>query len=982
MTDTTAFSRFQRLLMLLLCLALSVAFAMPIAAHAQDEKTVRVGWFESPFNTVDEYGRRSGYAYEYQQKIAAYTGWNYEYVEGSWPELVQMLANGEIDLMSDVSRTEEREQSMLFPTLPMGTEEYYLFISSDNEEIKQDDLSTLDGKKVGVTAGTVQARFFRDWALEHGVKAELVELTGSEDEALQMVQKGELDACVTVGAYEDLETTLPICEIAESDFYFAVNAGRPDLLSELNTAMGKIRTENRHYNHELYEKYVHATGDNLFLDAEEKEWLSAHGPIRVGYQDNYLAFCVADKATGELTGALKDYLITASDCMENARLDFQAIAYPTAADAIDALENGDVDCMFPANLTDYDGEVQGLIMTPSLMSTDMWAVVRSSDQKDFAHSEQVTVAVNEGNPNYDMFLVDHFPNWEAKHYPDTAACLHAVAKGEADCILISSYRYSNIAKLCEDLHLTTVSTGVYMDYDLAVRKGDTQLYSILAKTTCMVPDSTITAALTYYSAEDAKVTFTDFLMDNLAAVMAVIAAVALVIIALLLRSMRAVKKANEGQQLISATETDDLTGLYTRSFFFEYASRMYQKDPQAPMDAIVLDIDQFHSVNALNGRDFGDQALIALGDEIRALLEGKQGIAGRIEADRFVIYCEHTDCYGELLASLQSGLDKHAQNANIRLRMGVMPWHEGVEPVKMFDRARIACGMARDHYKDRLVVFDDTMRQQEVFKQRLLNDLRRALEDREFEVYYQPKFDIQSNPPALKSAEALIRWNHSELGMISPADFIPLFERNGQIGLVDKFVWSQAARQISLWREQFGVTLPISINLSRIDVFDPALADTLDQLIEENGLDRSLLKLEVTESAYTENAGQVIEVIEGLRQKGYEIEMDDFGSGYSSLNMLSSMPIDVLKMDRAFINNIEHDEKDVQLVELIIDIARKMNVPVVAEGVETEGQVQLLKELGCDLVQGFYFSPPLPASEFERSLLTEGRPGGSLKPSG
>jgi len=198
---------------------------------------------------------------------------------------------------------------------------------------------------------------------------------------------------------------------------------------------------------------------------------------------------------------------------------------------------------------------------------------------------------------------------------------------------------------------------------------------------------------------------------------------------------------------------------------------------------------------------------------------------------------------------------------------------------------------------------------------------------------------------------------------------VPLFERSGQIGAVDRYVWAEAARQIAEWRDRWGVTLPVSVNLSRVDVFNPDLSEILDGIITQYGLDCSDLKLEVTESAYTENADHLIRVIGQMREKGYQIEMDDFGSGYSSLNMLSSMPIDVLKMDMAFIRNIERNERDFRLVELIIDIARYLKVPVVAEGVETENQLRLLKNAGCDLVQGYYFSPPLNAEEFEQKIL-------------
>jgi len=255
--------------------------------------------------------------------------------------------------------------------------------------------------------------------------------------------------------------------------------------------------------------------------------------------------------------------------------------------------------------------------------------------------------------------------------------------------------------------------------------------------------------------------------------------------------------------------------------------------------------------------------------------------------------------------------------------------------------------------------------------QRLLNDLQGAQQERQLKVYYQPKYDIQCDPPRLSSAEALIRWQHPDFGMISPADFVPLFEGNGLISVVDDYVWREAARQVVAWREEFGFTLPVSVNLSRADVLDLTLVDRLKSLIEENGLQYNDIKLEVTESAYTDNAKELLDVIRRLRDLGFEIEMDDFGTGYSSLNMLSGMPIDVLKMDMKFVSSIEESETDYRLVRLILDIADYLDLRVVAEGVETEGQLGLLKEAGCDLVQGYYFSRPLPPEEFEQLIARE-----------
>ncbi len=428
---------------------------------------------------------------------------------------------------------------------------------------------------------------------------------------------------------------------------------------------------------------------------------------------------------------------------------------------------------------------------------------------------------------------------------------------------------------------------------------------------------------------------------------------------------------SEGRQLISAAEFDRLTRLYSRNFFFEYANRIHQYHPNWRMDAVVINIEQFHSVNALNGREFGDSVLAVIGEGIRDFLARTEGIASRFEADRFDLYCQHREDYQALLDRLQERVGTLSKNVSIRLRMGVAPWREGVDPVLLFDRAQAACNMVRGNYKTRLMVYDEDMRQRELLNQRLLNDLRRAVEEKELKVFYQPKYNVQCEPPRLSSAEALIRWKHPELGMVSPGSFIPLFESNGQIKTVDSYVWNEAARQIAEWRQKFGMTLPVSVNLSRVDIFDPTLEERLEGLIERYGLDHKALKLEVTESAYTENAEQMIELIKRLRTRGFEIEMDDFGSGYSSLNMLSYMPIDALKMDMQFVRNIAQSEKDFRLVEVVLDIAKYLKVPVVAEGVETERQLEMLKGAGCDLVQGFYFSRPLPPEEFEQLIVKE-----------
>ena len=962
----------NRIVLLLFCLLPLLAGLTPAAQAASSSgKNVRVGWFETRFCTTDRFGRRSGYVYEYQQKIAAYTGWIYEYVDGSWPELMQMLKRGDIDMLADVSYAEERTKDMLFSALPMGEEEYYIFATAANTEIRSESLVSLNGKKIGVDSGSIQQRYLADWLKTHDITAEIVPLTDGEEASRNRLFRQEIDAFVTLEAHGGLKDCVPVSKIGSSAIHFAVSKNRPDVLKDLNAAMNRIREEDRFYNQKMHDRYIRSAGSNMFLSLDERQWLNQHSIIRIGYRDNYLPFSATDKATGKVSGALKEYLDFASNCIQNGKLYFEPVAFASTEDALAALRLGEIDCLFPINLSTYDGDKYGIIMTEPPMQAEMYAIVRTASLNGFDFNRAMTAATTYGNFSHHSFIQDHFPNWETAFFLTYEDALQAVGENKADCMMISNYRVNKFKQLLDKYNLATLNTGIPMNQYVAVHRDKEYLYSILNKTIHLLPRTTINASLAAYTYEEKSVTFMDFIQQHLIEFVAIIAVTAVMFLLLVLRNMKAEKKSLERKQLITATEFDSLTGLYNINFFHEYVNQLRQKYPNRKMDAVAIDIEQFLLLNDLNGREFSDSILREVGKEIRNFLKGTDGIATRIEGDRFSIFCEHQEDYQALLDRFQNRMDELVRNVSIRLRMGVMPGQADVDPVQLFDRAWLACNKVRGSSSKHLMIYNEEIHEKEHLNQRLLNDLRRGVEQHEFKVYYQPKYAIQSNPPKLDSAEALVRWEHPELGFIPPNEFIPLFEKNGQISIIDKYVWTETARQIAVWRDKFGITVPVSVNLSRIDLFDPKLESILDKIVEDNGLERRFLKLEITESAYTENEEKVLEVMSRLRSKGYEIEMDDFGAGYSSLNMLSSMPVDVLKMDRAFIMNIDQNDKGHHLVELILDIARNLNVPVIAEGVETESQMAFLKKAGCAIVQGYYFSRPLPPDKFEPFIVKE-----------
>ena len=428
----------------------------------------------------------------------------------------------------------------------------------------------------------------------------------------------------------------------------------------------------------------------------------------------------------------------------------------------------------------------------------------------------------------------------------------------------------------------------------------------------------------------------------------------------------------EDNTIIRSAEKDQVTGLYTRDLFFEYVRQIDVHQKNLDMDCIVFNIDHFHLVNEMYGREVGDQILKKVADAIMDVMESNASLACRTEGDAFYLYCSHQDEYESIVDHITEVVGSDSGPAKIRLRAGVYQYADlTMDPETMFDRAKLACDRIKGDYTVTVAYYDKELYQKAIYQEHLIENIDKSIKDEDFKVYFQPKYDITGDKPKLRSAEALIRWVHPELGMISPGEFIPLFESNGLIQKVDNYVWNKAAACVKEWKDKYGVSVPVSVNVSRIDIFDSKLEEKLQNILDANGITEADLMLEITESAYSDNADSLTEVANRLRDRGFMIEMDDFGSGYSSLNMITTLPIDVLKLDMKFVRNMEKDEKSLKLVELIIGIAGFLNVPVVAEGVETQSQLDTLKKMGCQVIQGYYFSRPVPASEFEEFIKRE-----------
>lgn len=412
---------------------------------------------------------------------------------------------------------------------------------------------------------------------------------------------------------------------------------------------------------------------------------------------------------------------------------------------------------------------------------------------------------------------------------------------------------------------------------------------------------------------------------------------------------------------------DELTGIYNKQAFYTKTKEMLLDNPDKNFDLLRINIERFKVLNDLFGESTGDKLLRYIGKFLKEI-NLPLCVSGRLYADNFVV------CYEagkgdsrRMINTLQMVADSFAINNRTILSFGLYRIDDKTLPVSvMCDRANMALWKAKGNFKNPYCEYDEKMRQQVLKEQKIINAMEMAIQNKEFTLYLQPKYDIEKG--TIIGAEALVRWISRENGFISPGDFIPVFENNGFVYEVDKFIWEESCRYLRKWLDEGREVHPISVNVSRIDLYDPKLVKHLVDLREKYQLPSQYLELEITESAYTEDPEQIITITRQLREAGFVILMDDFGTGYSSLNMLKDIQIDVLKLDMGFLKSSDYSAKGGNILTAILKMAESLKMQTIAEGVETKEQVEFLKSIGCKYVQGFYYSKPLPVGEFEKLI--------------
>ena len=542
----------QRCICILLCLVLYVTvLPFPVSAEKEKTRTVRVGWYEGIYNTTGADGQRRGYSYEYQQAVAAHTGWKYEYVEGSWAELMSMLKKGQIDLLGGISYAEERSTSMLFSALPMGEDRYYLYVNPSNTDISASNLTTLNEKRIGMMPDTLSDEMFHEWEKSHGVNTQQVDIIDVND-VRQKLKNHEIDGFVLNESPQwERDNISPALLIGGSYNYFAVSKKRPDLKEELDQAMQKIERENPFYTDDLYKRYLSANSLETLTD-EEQNWLEQHGAVRIGYLKNDVGVSLADTESEKPVGIINDYISLASGCLGEKNIEFQLTGFDSQEEELQALKDGRIDMIFHMNQNPYEAEQNDVILSNTVFEVNV-AVL--TGVKKFDENKENTVAVRRNNLLGKWYISFNYPFWKIKEYDSSDEVEKAVRSGEADCFVVKA---GQSLETMADSKMRSIFLTKSGDSCFAVTRDNTTLMNILNKTIQTLPASRLSSQFCVYENAPGKVTLAEYIKDNLRAVSIGFVSTVLVIIMIIVYLMVKARKAQIQAEKANAAKSDFL----------------------------------------------------------------------------------------------------------------------------------------------------------------------------------------------------------------------------------------------------------------------------------------------------------------------------------------------------------------------------------------------------------------------------------------
>ena len=986
----------RRIRALAVALVLLLSAILPCVAMAVTIPVVKIAVLNYPrYMSQKSDGTYYGFGIEYMEHLSQYGQFICNFVPMTLEEANTRISDGRIDLIPGHRKSSEREMQMLFTDLPMNIDANVLCCRADDNRFAYSDFSAYDGMTVGIMAGSSLLDDLEAAEKEYGIQMDI--RTYPDDRSCHnALMNSEVDALM-IGAFRLTPDVKVLARLSASPLYIACNASQTALLERINRAQGELWASEPMYSANLWQKYYSDISDSVSLSTNEQAYLTEHPVLQVGLLANVPV--LSDNSKVNATGAFRDWF---EQTYSQTGFSFEFTSVPTYEDLVAGLTDKTFDVIFPVSVPQSKaGETPGLLLLDAGFPDSLVAVSRANSNVNGLIGEKLVLCRDDRaiRSYYSAFASDE--NLTA--VPQATAALDKVRYGEASVAIVDSAAALYLMEMPQYENLEIIP-----GYDTrtllsaAVRsRADPRLQSVMNKyTVSLTSEATNNIVLTAASKNPYQDSVSDIIYRyRLPLIIIVLLLLALFGFLIMLNvrqrtynrvqqeNAEALELARKARQEAEAEYTrlsvqqeadvmlkqrlrfqaahDELTGIYNMNGFKEAVATVLGSNPDRDFMIVRLDITRFKIFNDLFGIDAGNRLLRAVAQELDIRCNATSSAYARLTGDHFVL-CLAQDSItpDELEKQIQDWLHYYSPDYELQECIGIYPITDREMDISlMCDRALLAQESVKDVYPPRVGIYDEGLRDRVLEEQWITASMRAALANHEFLPYFQPQYRISTGE--LIGAEVLSRWNNRDRGMIRPDHFIPIFEKNGFITEMDTYIWNQACRWLQQRKAQGLPLIPLSINISRVDIINLDLVTFLPALVKRYGLEPKDLRLEITESVFIAQRELMISTLCALRDEGFYIELDDFGTGYTSINILRDLPLDMIKLDMSFLTGADQFDRSVQITGAVIRLARGISMDVIAEGVETKAQLDFLSDIGCDLAQGYYYARPLPAAGFE-----------------
>ncbi len=959
MTGLRTFRRTAALLMALFVLLTDFSPSITASAYSRATKTYVVG-ANAKFGVTKTNSGTSGLACDYLDQISKYTLNRFTYKDGSPEELFAMLRDGTIDVIPCVNEEElglYGDDTLAVAGFSMITKfnAVYVYNNGAKKDVNFGDASEISHMKIGYLFED-EGDFFRDekFVCSDLEDAEFIKYNTENMMKADLIS-GKLDA-VAKNCFRPWENETIVYQFGTSACYFVIRAEDTELSSNITDGMSELFLSYPSFPGDTYQKNIsNYSSQRYAYSAAERIYLASHSEIVMGYNLNADIAETYDYSTERLTGVVGSIMDQISS---NTGLKIKIIPYNSLSECMNAMASEEIDVIYGGIPTTGVKGYSGYFVSAPVTRSPIVLAGRA----DASMSDTAEIATANGDSEIIKYLERFRPQSNVSRYSTSTIACEMVMSGHESfvCMDCRNALYLKSTQH-EDLMIHDI-LPIFHSECFAVSRRSSELRSILEKAIAQINgNESIADIYNIINSQGAVTEVRDPYVWIILAGFAVLGGLlALFVVLTTIKSRR-------------LAEIDTLTGGRTKRRYFIDSEKVVRKSNPDNWAVIVFDIDKFKFINDRLGYEEGNRMLERLYKTISDHLEPYE-IYARISDDNFA--CTVKNGSDSDLENRLNNIFAEFDRRNslfvsypVLFSAGVCRLGQCVDRYDMvdfnvaIDRCNIAKKTIKGRHSNAIAFYDGKMHDNALREKDFENVMPTALKEHEFMCYIQPKYGTNSRH--IEGGEALIRWNSKEFGFVFPDQFIPISEKNGFVVELDFFILEEVCKAMRRWIDKGITPVVISVNQSRMHLNNDDYIWRLREIVDKYGIPYEYIELELTESVFTENADLMLKIMQKLHDIGFKLSIDDFGSGYSSLNMLKDIPADVVKIDREFFNGTVNSQKGRAVISTVVDLAKNLDMQVISEGVETVEQVDFLQDIKCHMVQGYFFAKPMPIKEFE-----------------